>query len=629
MSQNKHEKRKLWKQNAKAVVKKHYIILVLLCLVSVFYGTEYSYVQEHSQTTFDVISGKEVLGPGTAVTIDGKSLLEVVEEKLGVDIPALRDQKEQQIEMAEKTESSINDKLTEIKGGSRGILSGVANYFSSGKLVDTIVSAGTSIFKSRELVSILLVLASTLVTIFIWIFLKNVYVAVLRRMFLEARFYEKLPASHVLHFRIYGRWIRASLAMFRASLYEILWWFTIVGGVIKRYSYLMVPYIIAENPDIKGKEAIKLSRRMMYGHKWEAFLIDVSFIGWHILGILTFGIAEALWVVPYKTSTFTEFYTDLRNQAKEAGIEGADYLNDTYLFEKADRDQLEEAYIDIEAHKLYIDTHRVTLPPVRAFFAKNLGLWIGSMEEKQEYDAVDNKRQQIVEDRAAIKGELYPHRLNPLWIEDSFKVLHSARSIRTYTIWTIIMVFFIFSFIGWSWEVSLHLVKDGVFVNRGVMHGPWLPVYGSGVVMILLVLARWRRTPVVEAILTIVLCGFVEYMTSWYLEAAKGMRWWDYTGYFLNLDGRICGEGLMVFAIGGMAAVYLLVPLIDTTLSHFNYKGVVAVSLILLAVFCVDWRYSSKHPNVGEGITDYDEYQKSAVVMEYVEPDVPEIRLLA
>ena len=78
-----------------------------------------------------------------------------------------------------------------------------------------------------------------------------------------------------------------------------------------------------------------------------------------------------------------------------------------------------------------------------------------------------------------------------------------------------------------------------------------------------------------------------------------------------------------------MAAVYLLVPLIDTTLSHFNYKGVAAVSLILLVIFCVDWRYSSKHPNVGEGITDYDEYQKSAVVMEYVEPDVPEIRLLA
>ena len=75
------------------------------------------------------------------------------------------------------------------------------------------------------------------------------------------------------------------------------------------------------------------------------------------------------------------------------------------------------------------------------------------------------------------------------------------------------------------------------------MHGPWLPVYGSGVAMIVLVLARWRRNPAAEALLTIVLCGFVEYMTSWYLEATKGMRWWDYTGYFLNLDGRICGEG--------------------------------------------------------------------------------------
>ena len=63
------------------------------------------------------------------------------------------------------------------------------------------------------------------------------------------------------------------------------------------------------------------------------------------------------------------------------------------------------------------------------------------------------------------------------------------------------------------------------------------------------------------------------------------MRWWDYTGYFLNLDGRICGEGLIVFAIGGMAAVYLL-----------------------------DMIYSHHNPNIGEGITDYDAYKDTSFV---------------
>lgn len=69
---------------------------------------------------------------------------------------------------------------------------------------------------------------------------------------------------------------------------------------------------------------------------------------------------------------------------------------------------------------------------------------------------------------------------------------------------------------GWVWEVSLHLITDGVFVNRGVLHGPWLPIYGTGGVMILAVLNKFREKPLVEFLLTIVLCGCVEYFTSWF-----------------------------------------------------------------------------------------------------------------
>lgn len=607
--------RALWKSRARNVVKKHYILLVLLCLVSALYGNEFSYISSHASDTYNFITGRDPKGTGIMVRINDKSLLEIAEEKIGIDTDAI---KQKQRERAEKIEASGSQKLDEIKGGERGILSTVAEYFSSGKLVDTIVKAGSSALNSKELVQTIMVIASLLISLFIWIFLKNVYIAILRRMFLEARAYAHVPVSHTLHFRIFGRWIKASLSMLRVSVYKILWWLTVVGGVIKRYSYLLVPYIIAENPDIDSKEAINLSRRMMDGHKMEAFCLDLSFIGWHLLGIITFGFAEALWAVPYKTASFTEYYAQRRAEAKSDGLEGADYLNDTYLYEKADRDDLEEAYVDIEAHKYYIDTHRVTLSPVKAFFAKNFGLWVGSTADKKKYDAVDNRRQQIVAERMAIRGEMYPQRLNPLWNDDSYRVVRSARSIRTYTIWSVIMMFFIFSFVGWSWEVGIHLVKDGIFVNRGVMHGPWLPVYGSGVAMILVVLARWRRSPAAEAILTILLCGFVEYMTSYYLEVTKGMRWWDYTGYFLNLNGRICGEGLIVFAIGGMAAVYLLVPLIDSLLSHVNAKAVAAVSIALVIIFTADMVYSHKNPNIGEGITDYDAYKDtSCVELEY------------
>lgn len=148
------------------------------------------------------------------------------------------------------------------------------------------------------------------------------------------------------------------------------------------------------------------------------------------------------------------------------------------------------------------------------------------------------------------------------------------------------------------------------------MHGPWLPVYGGGVSLILVALARWRRSPLKEAVLIILLCGVVEYMTSYYLEVTKGMRWWDYTGYFLNLDGRICCEGLMVFAVGGMAAVYFLTPFVDSLLSKLPTKLLVTASIVLTLAFVADVIYSHHVPNIGEGITDYNAYKESSTMLQ-------------
>ena len=121
---------------------------------------------------------------------------------------------------------------------------------------------------------------------------------------------------------------------------------------------------------------------------------------------------------------------------------------------------------------------------------------------------------------------------------------------------------------------------------------------------------RCRKNVFAEFIGAIILSGFVEYMTSWYLEMTKGMRWWDYTGYFLNINGRICGEGLLIFGLGGIAVVYLIAPLVDDMISKLKSRQVVALSLILLALYNIDAIYTHFHPNVGEGITDYSAYKQ-------------------
>ena len=146
-----------------------------------------------------------------------------------------------------------------------------------------------------------------------------------------------------------------------------------------------------------------------------------------------------------------------------------------------------------------------------------------------------------------INGESYPTRLYPLEIKRQRNKLELMNYTRSYTIPNLILIFFSFSFVGWLWEVMLHIVSSGKFVNRGVLHGPWLPIYGSGAILIMLLLKKFRTKPALEFSSMILVCGLVEYFTAVYLETKFGIRWWNYDGYFLNIQGRVCAEGLLVF----------------------------------------------------------------------------------
>ena len=170
----------------------------------------------------------------------------------------------------------------------------------------------------------------------------------------------------------------------------------------------------------------------------------------------------------------------------------------------------------------------------------------------------------------------------------------------------------------------MHAVQTGEFVNRGVMHGPWLPIYGAGAAMTLVLLNRVRPHPFVMFFSTTALCGTLEYVTSWYLEQANGVRWWDYTGYFLNINGRVCAEGLLLFGIGCTATVYLIGPVLDNLFARIPYKVIIPVALSLLLAISIDQVYSRKYPNLGKGITssgDSEAEKQDDSVTENVSPE--------
>lgn len=113
-------------------------------------------------------------------------------------------------------------------------------------------------------------------------------------------------------------WLRNVVTMLLIDIYVALWCVLfVIPGIVKAYSYRLAPYIQAEHPEMRSNEAITLSRRMMNGHKWEAFVFDLSFLGWQFLAALTAEVLGVLYVNPYKSAADAELYRTLRDQYQE------------------------------------------------------------------------------------------------------------------------------------------------------------------------------------------------------------------------------------------------------------------------------------------------------------------------
>ena len=109
--------------------------------------------------------------------------------------------------------------------------------------------------------------------------------------------------------------------VFLRDLYIVLWGLLlIIPGIIKSYEYRMVNYILAENPEMNTKEVFAMSRDMMRGNKWRAFVLDLSFLGWHLLSLITIGLAGIFYVFPYRNMTNAALYEFLRYGRNEGDV---------------------------------------------------------------------------------------------------------------------------------------------------------------------------------------------------------------------------------------------------------------------------------------------------------------------
>ncbi len=161
-----------------------------------------------------------------------------------------------------------------------------------------------------------------IVMLLFWFLLSTVLEVGGRRFFILNRT-ERAPIRTFFSIFRCGHYGHVAATIALRDVYELLWTLLlVVPGIVKHYEYLMIPYILAENPAMDRKEAFEISRRMMYGEKWQTFVLEVSFIGCDILSTMTCGLVGIFWTYPYENATFAELYAFNKAKAYREGYIG-------------------------------------------------------------------------------------------------------------------------------------------------------------------------------------------------------------------------------------------------------------------------------------------------------------------
>ena len=312
--------RKTLKKSAKVAVKNHILIYIVSLIVSAVLGIAYTSAIDiftinedislwinyyQSETNQDVNEMVDDMPTSGGISLYSK-LKNVWSELAQGKINETKDKTQQEIQQTVDKDAAIKENV--ILGRSQGVFSSIVNYISSGQILVSIILLLKNITGSDNAAIVLFILLSFAVLMVIWIFFFNIFSIIYKRIFMEGRIYKEVPIQRFAYVCKAGKWCKAAMTMMLKVVYEILWLFTIVGAFIKKYSYFMVPYIVAENPDISPNTAITLSRRMMCGHKWQCFVMSWSFILWEILDFFSYGIIGAIYLNPYKEATFAEYY---------------------------------------------------------------------------------------------------------------------------------------------------------------------------------------------------------------------------------------------------------------------------------------------------------------------------------
>ena len=150
------------------------------------------------------------------------------------------------------------------------------------------------------------------------------------------------------------------------------------------------------------------------------------------------------------------------------------------------------------------------------------------------------------------------------------------------------LLFITYAFLGWCIEVIGKLIEQKKFINRGFLIGPYCPIYGVGALLITFLLKKYTGDPIVLFIMAIVVCGILEYLTSYFMEKIFHARWWDYSQKKFNINGRVCLDTIIPFGLLGMFIMYVSNPFLIEKIEVLPELALNILFLVLLIIYIAD-----------------------------------------
>ena len=150
------------------------------------------------------------------------------------------------------------------------------------------------------------------------------------------------------------------------------------------------------------------------------------------------------------------------------------------------------------------------------------------------------------------------------------------------------LLFMTYAICGWIMEVTCKVIQYKRFINRGFLIGPYCPIYGYGAILITILLRKYTNDPVVLFFMAIIICGTLEYLTSYFMEKIFKARWWDYSQKKFNINGRVCLNTIIPFGLLGLFIMYVSNPFLIGKIEQLPEIALNILSSVLLVIYIVD-----------------------------------------